>query len=792
MLFLALLGCPRSDDGPPPGDDDDDDDDVTTGYCDGLDDGGHCDGLSAVQCLGGEIADTEVCADACVDGACFTCGTASVSNEGPLRLVTDPGGSGSRWALVPLEVTGSATLTLDGPFEALDADDEPLTGEIADLTLWLRATADGEGTLTLAPIEGCVGDPVVVALRSGPAPRLAGTVLPGPPGFDDSGDLFLSGRPLAVDVPVARFPELEGLAFDAWLVPHREDWTDGTLSGVGAIGPIAGQVGIPVDVGAAPEALPFSSWDVVADLDRDGLLGPGDLARGVGSPAILVAGDLTAPGPHPIDQADASGGGAFLEQRIYWPTDLDQLDPVPLVVLSHGNGHDYRWYDYLGQHLASHGYVFMSHSNNTAPGPVAASRTTISNTDALIGALPTFQGGFLDGEIDLQSIVWIGHSRGGEGIVLAWQDLLSGQQSADNFGALDVVLLSSIAPTLFEGPQQADPGETPFHLIAGSADGDVTGGVEQGLTQYFRMFQGATSQKFVTYVEGASHNDFNCCGFDDAQLQDGRPLIGRPTSLAISKVMHLALLEAHFHDRPALRELFVRSPLTTRPFGPNVRIASMYEAAEGDTRVIEDFQTEPDPLVSSSGGAMSTDAANPFIGDLDDGNSTLAWGAGDAMNGMSWVHGNDSRPDKGLVFDWSDGDDVSLVLDLVAGDRDLTGWDSLMFRASQGTRHPETVTLGADLTFAVELEDGAGVVALVPLAPFSAIPQPYSRGGSGGGRGWVNEFQTVRLPLSAFTRVAPGFDTADVRTIRFRFGAAHGAAQGRLGLDDILFARELP
>ena len=35
---------------------------------------------------------------------------------------------------------------------------------------------------------------------------------------------------------------------------------------------------------------------------------------------------------------------------------MSGLDPAPLIVISHGNGHDFRWYDYLGRHLASWGY----------------------------------------------------------------------------------------------------------------------------------------------------------------------------------------------------------------------------------------------------------------------------------------------------------------------------------------------------------------------------------------------------------------------------------------------------
>jgi hypothetical protein len=797
VFWFAILGCgprlvPTVDAG-----DDDDDDVVAPGACDGLPDGGHCDGVVAFTCDGGEVVGSEGCDQQCVDGECLSCAApgvdpVGVDGVGPLHLVTDPGdpgGAGDAWRFAPVTLTGPSRPTTRGSVELVDRDGEPLTGDLAPGTVYLRATRDAGGSVTFAPLPGCDGDAVTLDVTAGPMPRLLGTLVPAPVGFDDGEDLFLSGRDAWVDVPVHVWPEREGQGFDAWLVPHTDPPTTDLTTGQG---PFAGVVGEPVSVGTVPNEGPWEEWDVVADFDRDGTLSPGDLARGPGSRPIVIAGDLAAAGPHPTTQQDANGGSSFLQQRIYWPTDLDTLDPVPLVVISHGNGHDYRWYDYLGQHLASYGYVVMSHYNNTEPGPVAASRTTVDNTDALLGALGTFAGGALDGEIDTTAIVWVGHSRGGEGVVLAWRDLQTGQQSADNYSASDVVLISSIAPTLFEGPQQADPGPTPYHLIAGSADGDVTGGVEQGLTQYFRMFQGARSQRWVTYVQGADHNDFNCCGIEDSLFQNGGPLIGRPAAQVVSKVTHLALLEAHFHGRSELLELWARAPVELQPFGPTIRISSMYLPDAGEPRMIDDFQSEPSPGRSSSGGTVTTTVRNVTEGDLDDGNFNLTYGAGDPMNGMTWVDGNDTRPARGLVFSWDAGDDSLVEFEVPGGDRDLAGWDSLSLRACQLTRHPNTVTTDGDLTFTVELEDGAGTVASVPLDGFAAVPLAFDRGGSGNGRGWVNEFQTLRVPLSVFQRVAPTLELTDVRTVRLRFGDAWGTRQGALGIDDVLFARELP
>ena len=50
--------------------------------------------------------------------------------------------------------------------------------------------------------------------------------------------------------------------------------------------------------------------------------------------------------------------------------------------------------------------------------------------------------------MDRSAIVWIGHSRGGEGVVLAYDDLVEGDAASDQYSWEDIRIVSSIAPTL--------------------------------------------------------------------------------------------------------------------------------------------------------------------------------------------------------------------------------------------------------------------------------------------------------------------------------------------------------
>ena len=68
------------------------------------------------------------------------------------------------------------------------------------------------------------------------------------------------------------------------------------------------------------------------------------------------------------------------------------------------------------------------------------------------------------------------------------------------------------------------------------------------------------------------------------------------------------------------------------------------------------------------------------------------------------------------------------------------------------------------------------------------IPRPYARVGSGKGRGWANEFVTVRVALGDFTVGSP-IDLTRIKQVRLDFGEAHGSPEGAVGLDNVEFVR---
>jgi hypothetical protein len=281
-----------------------------------------------------------------------------------------------------------------------------------------------------------------------------------------------------------RHAERIGLAYRIYVVTHKTpaqwaasntltDVTGGFDIGTVTTGTIADNVKTvwspPLDGGTAGTV--GKGYDVVYDFGSNGALDPGDLIDGLNykEAGVYAVRNLTLDGGHAVVETIYSGG-SWLGQDLYYPSDIATMGQLPLVVISHGNGHNFQWYDYLGTHLASYGYIVMSHQNDTGGGPVQASSTTLTNTDYLLGNLGTIAGGALNGHVDNHKITWVGHSTGGEGVVLAFDRIFDGTYTPTHFVPNDITLIRAMAPTVFyspAAPSGPDPHDRNFELICG-------------------------------------------------------------------------------------------------------------------------------------------------------------------------------------------------------------------------------------------------------------------------------------------------------------------------------------
>jgi hypothetical protein len=538
---------------------------------------------------------------------------------------------------------------------------------------------------------------------------------------------------------------------------------------------LSSDAGIDVGVG----------YDFVLDCDQDGLLGPADYIDGFSDEAGgYVVHDMTERGPLATTVVEYDGVHPLLafqvRARLYYPTNIADLGPRPVVIIGHGGGHRYYWYDYLQDHLASYGFICMSHQNHFTMG--SGIPHVLPHTEALISGQATIADGALNGLIDETRIAWIGHSLGGQEVVLACNDVMTGVYEPEYFTRDSLKVTSAIgAVSLVEDAGGGGPANGVYHVLYGSADGDVTGEADCDMCQPFRHLDRGTGFKQSTYVHGADHNDFNCCGFENF---DGPPEteIGREEAQQVAKAVYLALMKHYLEGNIPAKDYLWRQWERFRPMGvadSTIVVSTYSEPSETGKYVIEDYQTGESLTLSSAGGEVTYNVSNLFEGRLDDNDDTFVWAPSDPMNGMTY--GGDADTTRGAVFDWAIGQERFMQFEVPVGDGDFRPFKYLSFRACQGTQHPETVAELGDLSFTVTLIDATGAESSMNIGAYGGgIEEVYQRAG-----GWQNEFETIRLRLTDFLNNGSDLNLSDVAAVRFDFGGSFGSSRGRLGFDDL-------
>jgi dienelactone hydrolase len=526
-----------------------------------------------------------------------------------------------------------------------------------------------------------------------------------------------------------------------------------------------------------------------------------------------------------------------LNARVWYP---DGAGPFPLVLVVHGN-HDPRefsdpGYAWLGEHLASRGFIVASVDENFLNG----GRPQIQQeNDArawmLLKHLERWRAwndsvaGPFRGRVDMANIALIGHSRGGEAVAHAATFNRLARYPDDariEFGfGFGIKALIAIAPAegQYRPAGKLMPLENVSYLVVhGSHDGDVTtfGGLRQ--YQRIRFTDGKPWFKSAFYVYRANHGQWNTVwGSQDRgssrtpRQLDVRGLLDPEAQRQFARVIFGGFLEATLRGRREYLPMF-RDHRVAGAWLPRTMLITRFE--ESTFRPIANFEEDVDPATGSVPGVrLAGDSLATWK------ENTVKFRAGDEFmntNGvwLGWnnrVAGADTsrrgRPARfTILLPDSLGAgcaDASLVLSLaptreVPAPRAAAG-DTAKADAAKATPAsrargraappaPSDSTVPMELT--VEMEDAGGRVARLPLSRFGAVRRPLEarvlRRADREKAAFPNTFelvlQTYVLPVSDFARSAAGFDATRVRAIRLVFDRT---ASGTVVLDDVGFAR---
>lgn len=208
--------------------------------------------------------------------------------------------------------------------------------------------------------------------------------------------------------------------------------------------------------------------------------------------------------------------------RMWYP---EGCTGCPVMFIVHGN-HDfsvpsYQGYDYLGEYLASNGYVVVSVDENMLNGlgneNDARAVLLLENIKAILHENAE-EGSTIYGLIDADKIAIAGHSRGGEMVATAYlfNDLEvypdDGNINLDyHFNISSVIAIAPTVDQYMPAEHAVEITDVNYLLIHGSNDQDVS--LVMGEKQYNNVcFTGESEEKYLksyVYIMGANHGQFN-------------------------------------------------------------------------------------------------------------------------------------------------------------------------------------------------------------------------------------------------------------------------------------------
>lgn len=490
------------------------------------------------------------------------------------------------------------------------------------------------------------------------------------------------------------------------------------------------------------------------------------------------------------------GGWKASLRKHYWGFGMDQLPlnarvwyprgvgPFPLVLMVHGNHQMSEFsdsgYAYLGELLASRGFIFVSIDENflnfgllhEPPDEGPARAWLMLEHLKLWEQWNTTPGNPFYGKIDTANVALMGHSRGGEAAALAavFNKLAYDPEDASirfQFG-YPIKAVVAIAPA---GAVQA-LSDVNYLTLQGAQDADVSSFLGSEQWDHVRFSGAADCFKSELYVYGANHGQFNTVwGRTDSRgpqswLLNLRPLLSGDDQRKVAEVYVSAFLEATLRGRREYRQLF-RDYRQARAWLPQTMYLDRY--LDSSNKVIADFSE-----------------------DIDLTTTTLPGGKIAGVNLSEWHEGkipfrNGERSDNGVFLGWT-GKNAGYSMTLPGlgiADRDSLLTMSIAVTADDANESPTD--------FTVALQSDNGVEVRLPVSRYRTLQAPvpvrftkieyldrliYKEPSE-------PVFQTVEFPLKDFAAMNQGFEPGHLKSIRLLFDrtAASELLISQIGLE---------
>jgi dienelactone hydrolase len=541
------------------------------------------------------------------------------------------------------------------------------------------------------------------------------------------------------------------------------------------------------------------------------------------------------------------------ERKAYWGFGFDSLPvngrvwypdgpgPFPLVLVVHGN-HNMKdfsdpGYGYLGELLASRGFILVSVDENFLNGNIRGEND--GRGWMLLQHLKVWKqfndsaGRPFHRKVDLDNIGLMGHSRGGEAVAVAGAFNRLSHYPDDATVTFDfnygIKALVAIAP--IDGQYEPANRPTPldnvnYLVIHGSHDGDVS--AFSGLRQYqrIRFTDGKPWFKSAVWMYRANHGQWNSVwgnkdnGPASARYLDLRGLVPEEDQRQMGRVYLSAFLEATLKGKKEYLPIF-RDHRTAGAWLPKTMYITRFQ--ENGYRALAHYGEDVNVATGSAPGVAIVAES---LATWKEGLVPLRWSGSNAGHSAVWIGWNNriagtdtmktgkpasysiTIPDS-LRTAWQVGAGSAVVFSMAttsatpapraaAKDTTKTGAkDSAATGPKPPTPKPRptpprkpTLADSLPIELSIEAVDAGGITARLAMSRYGVVRRPIEvtvlkrKGRDKTSFASQTEMvpQTYVVPLADFRAAAPGFDPARLVTLRWVFD---GTRAGTVVLTDV-------